>query len=75
MTMFPLGIDTYENKTVWYSTRTNEKVCTVHGTVNNTLLHYYLINFFVNSYFYDPGHSLVNENFPVNSIVNSTFKE
>ena len=38
-------------------------------------LHYYLINFVVNSHVKDPGQSLINDNFTVVSIVKSTFKE
>ena len=47
----------------------------INGTVNGTLLHYYFINFVMNSHVKDAGQSLINDNFIVVGIVKSTFKQ
>ena len=39
-----------KNEMLWYSIGNNEKVQYFEGTVNGTLLHYYLINFVMNSH-------------------------
>ena len=54
-------MDTYKNKMVWYGISINEMVEYFKGT----LLHFYRINFVVNSHFQDPGQFLINDNFTV----------
>ena len=49
MALSPLGMDTSKKKTVLYHTGTNERVWYLNSTVKGTLLHYYHINFVVNS--------------------------
>ena len=61
----------------WYGTGvgTNETVWYLKNTGNDNLLHYYLINFLLNSHL--RFKILVNQNnsFSVVSIIMSTFKE
>ena len=57
---------------VRYSIGTNERVWYFNGTVNSTFLHYYLMNFVVNSHVKDPGQSLKNDNLTMVSIVKGT---
>ena len=70
-TFLSLGLDAVKKEMVW----PQYMVWYFNGIGNATLLHYYLIHFVVNSHVYDPGQSLINDNFTVVSIVKSTFKK
>ena len=48
-------MDTSKNEMVRYAIATNETVWYFNGTVNSSLLHYYLIHFVMNSHVKDPG--------------------
>ena len=50
ITSLQLGMDTFKNEAVLYDIDTNETVQYLKCTVNVTLLHYYLINFVMNSH-------------------------
>ena len=45
-----IGMDTSKKEMVWYGIGTNETVWYFNGTANSTSLHYYYINFVVNSH-------------------------
>ena len=45
-------METPKNEMVWYGIGTNETVQYFNSTVNDTLLHYYFINFVENSHYY-----------------------
>ena len=72
-----LGMDSSKERNSMIPTNigTNEMVRKLNFSVNGTLLHYYHINFVVNSHVWDHGQSLVNENLTMVSIGMSTFKE
>ena len=50
VTSLQLGMDTFKNEAVLYDINTNETVQYLNCTVNDTLLHYSLINFVMNSH-------------------------
>ena len=49
--------------------RTNGMVRYFNGAINGIILHYCLMNFVEDSHVSDPGQSLLNDHFPVVSIV------
>ena len=65
--------DTSKNKMVWYRIGTDETVQYSISTINGTALHYYHINFVVDSHILESGESLINYNFRVMRIVENTF--
>ena len=70
-------MDAFKNETVLvqYLHHQNSIVWYFISAVNGTLLHYYHINFVINSNLQDPRQYLMNDNFTVVSIVKRTFKE
>ena len=61
-------MDTFKNVTVSVPMKPQY----FNGTVNGTLLHYYLENFVVHSHFQNPGQSIINDKFTVVRIFKST---
>ena len=56
-----------------YGIGTNETVQYFNGTVKCILVLYYHLNFVGKCHVYDPGQSLINDNFTVVSISKSNF--